>query len=201
VYRLVVGESQCEGVWWDAADGTVRAEMVVFVSPVVDEEAGFVDGIEPVLVKAVIAEGAVEGFNEGILHGFAGLDVMKMNASSLCPKEDGLAGELRAIVGGDDFWKAASEGEFFQDINDSNAADGSIDMESQALAGEVIHQGQATKATASGKLVMNEVHGPAFIWALKAAAEAHGQWPAASCGVCGAGKALPHGRCVRFACD
>lgn len=72
----VWGEHQGEGVWRDAADGGVRAEVVVFVAPVVDEEASFGEGTEPVLVQTVVAEGAVEAFDEGVLHGFAWLDVV-----------------------------------------------------------------------------------------------------------------------------
>ena len=163
----MVVEGQCEGIWRDATDGAVWAELVVFMTPVVDEEAGFVDGVEPMLIEAVITKGAVKGFNESILHGLTGLDVMKMNMSSLCPKVDSLAGELRSVVGGDGLWQTTSEGKLFQDINDGSATDGGIDMESQALTGKVVHQGEAPKAATGGKLVMNEVHGPALIGAMR----------------------------------
>jgi hypothetical protein len=36
-----LGEYEGEGVWLDAGDGGVRAEEVVFLAPVLDEEAGF----------------------------------------------------------------------------------------------------------------------------------------------------------------
>ena len=42
-----------------------------------DEQAGFSERAEPMPVKAVVAEGAIEAFDKGILHGFAGLDVRK----------------------------------------------------------------------------------------------------------------------------
>ncbi len=69
---IVWGEHQGEGVGRDATDGGVRAEVVVFVAPVIDEEAGFGEGTEPMLVEAVVTEGAVEGFDESILGGLPG---------------------------------------------------------------------------------------------------------------------------------
>ena len=40
-----------------------------------DKEPGLGDGTEPVLVEAVITEGAIEAFHEGVLHGLTGLPV------------------------------------------------------------------------------------------------------------------------------
>jgi hypothetical protein len=75
---LRVKAVQGKDVWRDAAEGGVRADLVVIVgAPMFDEQAGFGEGAEPMLVKAVVAEGAVEAFDKGVLHGFAGLDVMK----------------------------------------------------------------------------------------------------------------------------
>jgi hypothetical protein len=61
--------------------------------------------------EAVVAEGAVEGFDEGVLGGFARLDVMEMDMGGLSSEVDGLAGELWAVVGGDGFGQAAGDGE------------------------------------------------------------------------------------------
>lgn len=72
----VWGEDQGEGVGRDAAYGGVKVEMVVFVAPVFDEDASFGRGTEPMLVVTVITEAAVEPLDEGILHGFAWLDVV-----------------------------------------------------------------------------------------------------------------------------
>lgn len=94
--------------------------------------------MKPVLVKAVVAESSIEGFNESILHRFAGLDVMEMNLGSLCPKVHGFASELRPIIRGDGFGQTTGAGKFLKDIDHGSAADGSIDMNGQALTGEVI---------------------------------------------------------------
>ena len=53
----------------------MRSDLVVVVgTPVFDEKAGLGQRAKPVLVEAVIAEGAVEALDEGILHGFTRLD-------------------------------------------------------------------------------------------------------------------------------
>jgi len=134
---IVWGEHQGEGVRWDAPDGGVRADGVVFLTPVVDEQACFGQGREPVLVEAVVTEGAVEGFDESVLHGFAGLDVVDGDTCGLSPEVEGATGELGAIVGGDGGGQAAGGGELLEDGDDGRATDGSIvDWERSAAATE-----------------------------------------------------------------
>ena len=164
VGRYLVKEVQGKGIWGDAADGGVRTDPVVILgAPVLDEETGFGQRAEPVLVEAVIAKGAVEAFDEGVLHGFAGLDVMKGHAGALSPKVKGLAGKLGTVIHGDGVGQTAGESEVFQDGDDAGSTDGGIDMEGEALPGEVVDKGEAAEAAATGELVVNEVHGPALI--------------------------------------
>ena len=83
----------------DATEGGVRAEVVIVVrAPVFDEESGFGQGAKPMLVEAVVAEGAIEALDEGVLHRFARLDMMESNAGALSPEVEGFAGELGTIV-------------------------------------------------------------------------------------------------------
>ena len=56
----VCGEGQGEGVWRDAANGAMRPQVIVLMPPVINEQACFFEGAEPVLVEALIAEGALE---------------------------------------------------------------------------------------------------------------------------------------------
>jgi hypothetical protein len=79
---------------------------------------------------------------------------------------EGFAGELRAVVCGDDFGQAAGAGEILKQIDDGGAADGGIDMEGEALACEVIDEGEAAETSAVGKLVMNEVTRPPVVWGI-----------------------------------
>jgi len=130
---------------------------------VLDKKPGLWYGTEPVLVETVITEGAVEAFHEGVLHGLAGLDVVKVDLVLHRPEMKGFSGELGPIVHGDGGRQAAREGKFLKDLDDSGPADGGIDMDSQALAGKVIDDVQAAEATAGRELVMNEVHAPALV--------------------------------------
>ncbi len=97
----VWSEGQGVGVWRDAAYGAMRPQVVVLMTPVIDKETGFFEGTEPVLVEAVIAEGAVERLDEGVLDGLTGLDVIEVNLAPLSPEVKRLARELRAVVTGD----------------------------------------------------------------------------------------------------
>jgi len=160
---LVWGEGQGEGVGRDTTDGAMGSQGIVFMAPVIDEQAGFFEGAEPVLVEAVIAEGAVEGLDEGVLDGLAGLDVVEVNLAPLGPEVKRLARELRPVITGDGTGRSHRVTEGIEHIGHRGSPDGGIDMERQTLAGAVIHQSQATEAPPSGKLVMDEVHGPALI--------------------------------------
>jgi hypothetical protein len=68
-----------------------------------------------------------------------------------------------------------------EDGDDGGAADGSIDVKSQALTGEVINQSQTTEAGAVCELVVDEIHAPALVgsgWRQRHACHS-GQLPAA----------------------
>ena len=75
----------------------------------------------------------------------------------------GLASKLRAVVHGDGLRQAMSFGQAFQHGDDARATDAVIGPEGGTLAGEVIHEGQGAEAATVGKLVMDEVHAPAFV--------------------------------------
>ena len=84
-----------------------------------DKESSLGEGGKPMLVKAVVAKGAIEAFNESVLHRLSRLDVMKGKARRLSPEVKGFAGQLRAIVQSDDLWQGTGESEFFKHINAS----------------------------------------------------------------------------------
>jgi len=156
--------------------------MVVLVAPVFDEEASFCQRAEPMLVEAVVTEGAVEAFDEGVLSGFARLDVVDGDTRGLSPEMKGAAGKFGTVVGGDRGGQAAGGCQLLEDGDDGAAADGSIDMKSQALTSEVIDQSQRAEAAAVGELVMDEVHAPALVgsgWLRQRHACESGQLPAA----------------------
>ncbi len=134
------------------------------------------------LVEAIVAKGAIEAFDESILHGFAGLDVVDEDTSGLSPQMKGTTGKLWTVVGGDRGGQAAGGSKLIEDGDDGGAADGSIDMQSQALASEVIDQSQSAEAATVGELVVDEIHAPALVgsgWLRQRHACNSGQLPAA----------------------
>ena len=159
----VWGEGQGEGVGRDSSDGAMGPEIVVFLAPVVDEQASFFQGAEPVLIEAVITEGAVEGLDEGILSRLAWLDMVQVDATILGPEMDGLAGELRSVVAGDGTGRSHRVANGIEHIDHGGTSDGGIHLDGQTLPGAVIDDIEAPEAPPSGKLVMDEVHGPTFI--------------------------------------
>ena len=99
---LIQGELQGECIGRDAADGAVGAELIVLGAPVFDEQTGLGERTEPMLVETVVAESAIEGLDESVLGGLAGLDVMEDDAGGLSPAMQSAADELRAVIGGDE---------------------------------------------------------------------------------------------------
>ena len=140
--------------------------IVILGAPVLDEELGLGDGSEPVLVEAVVAEGSVEAFDEGVLHGLAWLDMVKADMVFHGPEVQGFSGELGAVIHGDGSGQAARAGKLLEDMDDGRPADKGIDMDGQALAGEVVDSVQAAEAAAAGELVVDEVHAPALVGTL-----------------------------------
>jgi hypothetical protein len=91
------------------------------------------------------------------------LDVIEVYLALLSPEVKGLACELRPVVTGDGEGRSYRVAEGIQQIGHCLPSDGGIDMKCQALTGAVIDQSQAAEAPPSGKLVMDEVHGPTLV--------------------------------------
>lgn len=72
--------------------------LVVIDHPPMRRLARVLKAREEVLVQDLLAEGAVEAFDEGILVGLARLDVSKRHAAELGPLGECFAQKLRAIV-------------------------------------------------------------------------------------------------------
>ena len=86
----------------------MRAHVIVVVAPRLDELAGFAQPDEHVFVEAFIAQPAVKGFDESILYGLAGLDVVPGHSVN-GPAQHGTAGKLRAIVADNDLRRTARQ--------------------------------------------------------------------------------------------
>ena len=76
----------------------MRPDGVVIVAPKGDLAAGVVQRVEDLLVQQLIAQAAVEAFDEGVLLGLAGIDVVPGDVVLVCPLQDGATGELGAVI-------------------------------------------------------------------------------------------------------
>jgi hypothetical protein len=80
----------------ETAKARMRGVMVVIDRPSLDDLAGGLQAAEQVLVKAFIAEAAVEALDEAILHRLARSDIVPFDGVILLPLQDRSGGELRA---------------------------------------------------------------------------------------------------------
>jgi hypothetical protein len=86
----------------------VRAVVVVFVPPVVEEELGFEEGVEGLEVEEFVAEVAVEGLDLGVLPGGAGLDVGDGGGVEAAPVFECFGGQFGPVVAADEGGSVAS---------------------------------------------------------------------------------------------
>ncbi len=76
----------------------MRPDGVAVVAPKGDLAAGIIQVVEDLLVQQLVGQAAVKAFDEGVLLGLAGIDVVPSNVVLLGPLHDGPAGELRAVA-------------------------------------------------------------------------------------------------------
>ncbi len=113
--------------------------------------------------KELIAHPAVEALDITVLHGLARRDVVPFDAMILRPGEDGVRGELRAVVG-DDHARLAASGDQIRQLT-SNAPTGyrRVRDRGQAFARHVVDDVEHSEASAAGELVVHEVQRPARV--------------------------------------
>ncbi len=76
----------------------MRPPLVVIGSPDAQHCPGMRQGREQRLVEQFIAEAPVEAFDEGILRGLAGSDVMPFDSSLVGPISDSVRGKFSAVA-------------------------------------------------------------------------------------------------------
>ena len=84
----------------------VRTDVVVVAAPGIDEDACFDAAAEPFQRQAFVAELAVETLGIAVLPGFTGIDQRGVDPLLGQPVENGMADELRAVVGTQEAWCA-----------------------------------------------------------------------------------------------
>src|SRR4051794_40685208 len=92
----------------------VRSVGVVVDPPFFDDLACVLDVGEQVLVEALVTQSAVEALYEAILHRFAGRNVVPFDITLLLPGQDGVRGQLGAVVADDHSGVAPQFGDTIQ---------------------------------------------------------------------------------------
>ncbi len=89
------------------AERAVRPALVVIGAPCPDDLSGFGERSEPVLVKALVVELAVEALHVCVLRRLAGLYQPQRHTVAVGPAVEPIACELRILVGPDYLRQAA----------------------------------------------------------------------------------------------
>lgn len=76
----------------------MRPDIVVIVSPKGQLAPCIVQAVEHSLVQELVAQAAVEAFDDGILLRLSRVDVMPLDIVVVCPFQDRPAGELGAVT-------------------------------------------------------------------------------------------------------
>jgi len=142
--------------------GRVRAHVVVVDPPALDDDADLGQGAEDRLVQALVAELAVEAFDEAVLLRLARRDVAPVDADAVGPFEHRPAGHLGSVVADDGVRLATPGNQDVQLAGHAMAADRGVDDQGQGLAGEVVDDAQNVEAPAPAEAVGDEVQAPAL---------------------------------------
>ena len=175
--------------------------MVVVAPPIFQRQTGLHQRREQGLVEKLVAQTAVEAFDEGVLHWLAWCDVVPADLGLVGPTENGIAGQLRAVVADDSLGPAAGADQKIKLPRDPLAGQRGIRHCSQTLARAVVENRQNAKAPATGQLIGNEVERPAVI-GLQRDGDRRPRSQGSFCGprACVPSAVLPD-RCETAACD
>src|SRR5262245_51925503 len=115
------------------------------------------------VVKALVAELAVETLDIGVLRRFARGDQLQVDAFAIGPAIHRAASELRSLIGTNGLRQSAKLCDAIQHARHVLAGDPEVHCNVQALSGEVIDDGQTLDATAAGERVHHEIDAPDLV--------------------------------------
>jgi hypothetical protein len=119
--------------------------MVIIIAPGFDGSAGLGEAQKDMLVKTLVAQTAVERFNECILDWFARRDVVSVEPSDR-PAQHRHTDQLVAAIADDHFWAPTFHHQTLQFAHHAHATDRGIDHRGQAFAAKVVHYAQDAEA-------------------------------------------------------
>src|SRR6266516_3516237 len=84
--------------WREPADARMWTHGIVVVTPLLEREASLRQRAEQRLVQELVAQPAIEALDEGVLHRFAGRNVVPFDPGLVGPGQDGVARQFGAVV-------------------------------------------------------------------------------------------------------
>lgn len=141
----------------------VRPCGVVVELPPQECGSGLGEAGEQRLVQQLVPQAAVEALDEAILHRLAGRDVVPLDPRRASPDQDGVGGQLAAIVAHDHLRPAALCKQPVELASNPHTRQRRVRHQCQALAGAVVDDRQDPEAPAVGHLVGDEVQRPALV--------------------------------------
>src|ERR671911_2569783 len=89
------------GRWCLVTERGMRPCAIVVGDPGGDELTSLIEIKEQAFIEKLIAHTSIKGYDVAILHGLTRRDVVPFDAVILCPAQDGIGGELGAVVRND----------------------------------------------------------------------------------------------------
>src|ERR1700687_2177401 len=133
----------------------MRTAMVIVIAPGFDGSAGLGEAQKDMLVKALIAQTAVERFNECILDCVARREVPVEPSDR--PAQHRHTGQLAAVIAEDHFWAPTFRQQTLQFTHHAHATDRGIDHRGQAFAAKVVHYAEDAEAATIAERIGYEV--------------------------------------------
>lgn len=144
----------------------MRPLHVVDGAPGFEHGAGMRQRSKQGLVEQLVAQATDEGFGEGILHRLARRGVVPIDLVVVDPPQNGVRGELSAIVADDSFRLAALVERPIDLANYPQARDRRVGDERQAFARAIVDNNQDAHAAAVDKLISDKVERSALVRSL-----------------------------------
>jgi len=135
----------------------VRALLVVFDLPPVDCFPYVIYAHEEGGIEQFLAQRPVESFDIGVLIRLARLDVLNCHARRLGPTDEGLAQELRAVVGAQHLGQASFLAQSFKHPYQPLRGNRGVCLDMHNLPVEVIHDIEQPEPLATGQRIGHEV--------------------------------------------
>jgi hypothetical protein len=134
--------------WRQIAQATVWPDGVVVELPFGQDHSGMGERAEQRLVQQLVTQTAIEALDKGVLLRFARRDVVPFDTALLRPAQDRRAGQLGAVVGDTGGGFTAFGNYRIEFAPDPQPGQRGIGDQRQALAGEIVDDGEDAKAPA-----------------------------------------------------